>query len=394
MASHCLVLRAGQQARIDPDTEVLQAFIGEEPGSAVGENVDCTAEVQDQLGATGCIVTSSNGLGLTLAHGKVLSVELSGGDGRPPRIAEVVSADDLVRTGITRGRVLMLNESERLRWSFEAAVTIDRAWYGNPARPWKESKGCGGVCTETVIGQLRGGDRILAENELLPSDPCPGVGKVLLVEFNDEFVATSPAAALQQAAKPRLFKSPEEVPSFPRWVAFVRHAQAGHNVDRALLDHPDNPLTDEGCAQAVAARDRHAGAAVRDAELVITSPLKRAMQTTGLLLGDSSTRVLVDALGTERRAATCDQGTPKSELLANLPQECSRDWEGWDTLPEHWSPEPGEDKWGRAEAFVEALKQRPEDRIACVGHGAFWQMVLGEYLPNCEVVFCERFMSP
>lgn len=31
-----------------------------------------------------------------------------------------------------------------------------------------------------------------------------------------------------------------------RWVAFVRHAQAGHNVDPDLIMNPDNPLTDEG----------------------------------------------------------------------------------------------------------------------------------------------------
>lgn len=46
----------------------------------------------------------------------------------------------------------------------------------------------------------------------------------------------------------RYFKTLEEVPSAreSRWVAFIRHAQAGHNVEKALIMNPDNALTDEG----------------------------------------------------------------------------------------------------------------------------------------------------
>ena len=54
---------------------------------------------------------------------------------------------------------------------------------------------------------------------------------------------------------PKLYETVEEVPSYPQWVAFVRHAQAGHNVDRALIEKPDNPLTEVGVAQALKARE-------------------------------------------------------------------------------------------------------------------------------------------
>ena len=58
----------------------------------------------------------------------------------------------------------------------------------------------------------------------------------------------------QEPFYPKLYETMEEVPSNPNWVAFVRHAQAGHNVDRALIDKPDNPLTEVGVAQALKAR--------------------------------------------------------------------------------------------------------------------------------------------
>lgn len=280
-------------------------------------------------------------------------------------------------------QVLQLKESLHLRWSATAAENVISAWYGNPEQ--LEEEGQGLLCTDAVRTQLRASDRVVVTNQALGADPCPGKGKVLLVTVasGSEGLPKTP----DEFPKPKLFK---EMPDSKRWVAFVRHAQAGHNADPALLDTPDNMLTDFGREQARTASQGPAGAALRAADLVVTSPLRRAMQTTGLLLEGAKKRVRVDALGTERAGATCDQGTPKKALLAELPCECSHNWEGWTELPENWWPEKGEDMWGRAEAFKEMVKRRPEDRLAFVGHGAFFQMVLGEYLPNCEVIFCDR----
>jgi len=264
------------------------------------------------------------------------------------------------------------------------------------------------------------------------------------------------------ASFPRLYESIEAMPApqngVARWVAFVRHGEAGHNVDHALLKCPDNPLTEKGRAQALRAAEGPAGAAVREAQIVVTTPLTRAVQTTQLLLGvdgnpqtpgsfhaaDPGTpscspkgalgsdndnavpspadkgcaahetpkrrrtesppassistvrrprrRVSISAAATERMAARCDEGTPKSELLRKLPTEL-QDWEGWDTLPETWWPEKGEDLEQRVQAFRDALEKYPQDRLTFVGHGAFWQQVCGKYLQNCEVVYCDRFLG-
>lgn len=267
---------------------------------------------------------------------------------------------------------------------------VVRAWYGDPEHQWIEGTGHGKLCTKEVFMQMtkKGNGIVVASNRQLGGDPAPCVEKVLLVEVREGGGST-----VELDEKPHLYKSPQAVPSAPCWVAFIRHAQAGHNVCNSLLTNPDNPLTDFGVSQVKKARIGAAGKALHDAELVVSSPLMRALQTCFWLFGSdsSSIRVRVDAAITERWSAPCDEGTLKSELLDKLPKQCS-DWEGWDDLPERWWPEEGEDPWVRVEAFVESLRKRPEARIAFVGHGAFWHMTLGHSFENCEVVFCDRFL--
>jgi len=266
---------------------------------------------------------------------------------------------------------------------------VQRAWYGAEEHAWEVGTGIGDLCTDIVIERIKlCSGTVMASNACLGFDPAPGVVKVLLVELSG-----SVQAAVSGAAERQCFESPEAVTSAPRWVAFVRHAQAGHNVDEALVMNPDNHLTEIGREQAHAARAAIAGEALRSAELIITSPLMRAMQTTALLLGDddAGVRVMVHQIGTERWSAPCDEGTRKSELLETVPERF-RQWEGWDVLPECWWAESGEDAWARIDEFVEFVRQRPEERIAFVGHGGFWSMVIGQYLGNCKAVYCDRFL--
>ncbi|CAE7810222.1 unnamed protein product [Symbiodinium sp. CCMP2592] len=264
-----------------------------------------------------------------------------------------------------------------------------RAWFGDPEFPWKDEIGKGASCTDAVKQVLRANRPLITSCACLGCDPVPGVWKQFRVEL-----MTLDGYTAEEPFYPKLYETVEEVPSYPHWVAFVRHAQAGHNVDRALIEKPDNPLTDVGVAQALKAKEGPAGAAVRAAELVVTSPLKRAMQTAGLLLGESG-HAEVDAGISERWSAPCDEGTAKSELvLARHPGlEDISEWKGLQDLPEVWWPQPGEDQWGRAEAFLARARERPEERIVFVGHGGFWERVLGRYLSNCEVIFCERSLS-
>lgn len=189
----------------------------------------------------------------------------------------------------------------------------------------------------------------------------------------------------------RTYRTPEEVPSYPRWLALVRHAQAGHNVDESLYQRPDNALTEVGTEQAIAARGGPTGDAVRAADLLLTSPLRRALETARLLLEgrEAPMRVALEALATERYSAPCDDGTPKAELLGQLPAGVAS-WEGWDSLAECWWPGTEDDVPRRLADFREALRNRSEDRVVVVGHGGFWQELAGCYLDNCDIVYCDR----
>ena len=97
-------------------------------------------------------------------------------------------------------------------------------------------------------------------------------------------------------------------------------------------------------------------------------------------------RTVLSALHSERWSAPCDQGRPKSELAAQFPFVAS--WEGFDGLPEEWTPTQGSDAdWERKRvpAFLAWLKEQPEARIVVVGHGAFYAALLGKHLRNCEI---------
>ncbi|CAK8989522.1 unnamed protein product [Durusdinium trenchii] len=248
---------------------------------------------------------------------------------------------------------------------------LRRAWFGVPSGAWRDAEHVGAECSEAVRRLMETKRPIITSPGTLGCDPVPGVWKQFRLELVDNtgFSAEEPVTL-------RYFKTLEEVPSAreSRWVAFIRHAQAGHNVEKALIMNPDNALTDEGVAQALRGREGPAGETVRAAELLVTSPLTRAMQTAGLLMGDCSVPVHVDAGITERWSAPCDEGTPKSELLLkSLPGlEHFSTWNGWDALEEVWWTQPGEDQWARAEAFVAKVREMPQDRIAFVGHGGFW----------------------
>lgn len=270
---------------------------------------------------------------------------------------------------------------------------VVRAWFGDPRYAWQEGSSKGILCTETIKKRMRSNHPVVVSCSCLGGDPAPGVHKQLRVE-----VSAMGCHLPVDAWPPRVFGSASQSSSPRRWLAFVRHAQAGHNVDRALLDCADNGLTEVGMEQGVRARDGPAGEAIRHAQLVVTSPLMRAMQTVSLLSGEQncSTRVRVDALCTERNSAKCDEGTAKSILLKSLNEgvwEEFLDWEGWDALQETWWPPRGEDNWQRARAFVKMARERPEDRIVFVGHGAFWDTVLGHYLDNCQVVYTDRDLN-
>ncbi len=184
----------------------------------------------------------------------------------------------------------------------------------------------------------------------------------------------------------------------PKTIHCIRHGQSTFNaafeLERVDPLHWDAPLTELGEQQAKAA-----AAEVRDVpfELIVTSPLTRAIQTTLHLFGDhpSADRIRVESLHREHQASSCDVGRAPSLLVQDFPHLA------FDHLDDIWwhntgDPdergfviEPDDTLLQRVERFRSWLGERPERLIAVVGHGTFFFHLTGRFLHNCEIAVVE-----
>lgn len=179
-------------------------------------------------------------------------------------------------------------------------------------------------------------------------------------------------------------------------VHFIRHGEGHHNVaQREWRDRPDwdgtsEPytldsdgdwkfidalLTEKGMGQA---RDLHSRTEALRPELLVTSPMRRALQT-GLLafephVSNDGLKVLAHELCHERAGKhTCDKRLPKADLASLFP---AVDFEILDSEEDPF--------WGdgstredlpslanRAARFLEWLVSRPERHLAVAAHSAF-----------------------
>jgi broad specificity phosphatase PhoE len=174
-------------------------------------------------------------------------------------------------------------------------------------------------------------------------------------------------------------------------VHFIRHGQSEFNrvwdstgIDPRIRDAPLSPL---GHAQVDVAR---AAALELQPDVVITSPLARAVQTTLGLFGGTGVPIEVSALHTERVTNTDDIGSWPHQLaewfpsleFAHLPMV----WWHDGPVDEIGVPiEPGKVFRARVAAFVESLYLRTEERVVVVGHSTFFRELLGVWLANCEI---------
>ena len=183
-------------------------------------------------------------------------------------------------------------------------------------------------------------------------------------------------------------------------VLLIRHGEGTHNLRSCggstdPYQTLDPRLTDKGRRQAAELRGV---AALHDAQLVVVSPLSRAIETAAIAFGGgggasmdrapptAGQRFCLCPLHSERWSNLCDQGRPKSELAHDFP--FIREWEHFDALDELWTPTEETDRdWEarRLPAFVAWLRARPEARIVVIGHGAYFQRLVGRHLHNCEV---------
>jgi len=175
----------------------------------------------------------------------------------------------------------------------------------------------------------------------------------------------------------------------------IRHGQSTFNAvwacqgtDPMLWDARLSELGQEQVQQA------RASIAAHPVELVLVSPLTRALQTAlGLFHGHPAAPAMeVVPLLRERVENSCDVGRPPAELAAEFPTL------SFEHLPQVWWHAEGEaDGRGihlepdtvvqaRVAAFRVALLARPERVIAVVGHGTFLRHLTGRSFANCEIV--------
>lgn len=174
----------------------------------------------------------------------------------------------------------------------------------------------------------------------------------------------------------------------------IRHGQSTFNAHFAETGcdpmHPDAPLTELGRRQAA---ERALELRQHSYELVVTSPLTRAIQTTLGIFGEhpATPPILVECLHRESLESSCDVGRAPALLSQDFPHLA------FDHLEEIWwhnvgEPdergfvcEPAETLAERVRRFRGWLADRPEGLIAVVGHGTFFYHLTGRQLQNCEV---------
>ena len=184
----------------------------------------------------------------------------------------------------------------------------------------------------------------------------------------------------------------------PKSILCIRHGESTFNAAwRATgVDplHFDAPLSEVGAEQVRLARVHLRSVPV---ELVVSSPLTRALQTAAGLFEDHphAPRIIVSALPRERVESSCDIGRAPVDLAADFPRlELDHLADVW------WHAQGMADDRGicvepvaiveaRVRQFRSFLLARPERCIAVVGHGTFFFHLTGKVLANCEAAELE-----
>eukprot|EP00741_Cyanophora_paradoxa_P014308 tig00020780_g13799.t1 len=177
-------------------------------------------------------------------------------------------------------------------------------------------------------------------------------------------------------------------------VYVIRHGQSTYNAatdsggpDPMLFDAE---LTGKGVQQAKALQ-----AQVKELpiEVVFSSPLRRAIQTTLHAFENHPNKPPVEIVPYHRefQESSCDVGSPASELAALFPaldfEHLEEIW--WTTGPvDRRLGFPTEDRrslQARIQELKKFIASRPERTIALVGHWTFWYTATGHSLNNAEL---------
>lgn len=154
----------------------------------------------------------------------------------------------------------------------------------------------------------------------------------------------------------------------------------------------DTVLTPDGREGAKLAR-RKVKALKLKPELLVVSPLTRALQTADLAFKDVECPITVEALARERVWLSSDCGSSPQELGRNWPADrytfdhLPDIWwsNGGNDDPKHVVLEPEEEFAARVDELRDWLMGRPEKVIALVAHWGLLEKLTGESFSNCEL---------
>lgn len=172
-------------------------------------------------------------------------------------------------------------------------------------------------------------------------------------------------------------------------IYFIRHGESEGNVG-PIRQTPTTPLTNKGKRQAQITADRCSNIPV---EIVISSTMNRARETTGIILERVTKTVEYSDLFIEKRRTSEELGKPKDDptaLMIKKEVEANFTKPGWRFSDE----ENFDDLKRRGLEALDYLANRPEQNILVVTHGAFLKIlaacvVFGENLTAEE---CWNFL--
>ncbi|KAF2737843.1 phosphoglycerate mutase-like protein [Polyplosphaeria fusca] len=164
-------------------------------------------------------------------------------------------------------------------------------------------------------------------------------------------------------------------------IILIRHAQALHNVARDW-SLPDPPLTELGRQQCAELQESlKASSIANEVELIITSAMRRTLETTTLgldwLIKEKNVQVLPDAGWQENSDKPCDTGSAITVMELEFPQY---DFSAMDPLyPDKTTSALDANPYvftkkavlARGQACLKKLYSRPEKVIVAVSHSGF-----------------------
>lgn len=180
-------------------------------------------------------------------------------------------------------------------------------------------------------------------------------------------------------------------------IHLIRHAQAEHNVRQDYYSFPDAILTPLGKQQCSILHKSTEQTIQQSAQLLVSSPLRRTLQTSlmglpsliGRLGGPSSIIALPELQ--ENSSSPADTGSSR-ETLERMEEFDGIDFgrlaKHWNSKTGFWAPDPKSLKI-RAAWTRKWLAERPEEEIVIVSHGSALKFLTEEHGPRATWDNCE-----